>query len=38
MPRKQEENPKTSRRREIIKISAKVNEIETTTTKKHMKN
>jgi signal recognition particle subunit SEC65 len=33
---KQEQaNPKTSRRKEIIKIRAEINEIETTTTKKY---
>jgi hypothetical protein len=31
-------NPKTSRRREIIKIRAKINEIETNKQKKHTKN
>jgi hypothetical protein len=37
---KQEQaNPKTSRRREIIKIRTEINKIETTTTKKnHTKN
>jgi hypothetical protein len=35
---KQEQaNPKTSKRREIIKIKAEINEIETTTTKKPYK-
>jgi hypothetical protein len=31
-------NPKTSRRKEIIKIRAEINEIKTTTTKNHAKN
>jgi hypothetical protein len=41
LPEKQEEaKPKTSRRREIIKIRAKINEIETKTKakQKHTKN
>jgi hypothetical protein len=34
LPEKQEQaNPKTRRRKEIIKIRAEINEIETTTTK-----
>jgi hypothetical protein len=35
---KQEANPKTSRRREIIKIRAEINEIETNKQTKHTKN
>jgi hypothetical protein len=36
---KQEQaNLKTSRRKEIIKVRAEINEIETTTTKNHTKN
>jgi hypothetical protein len=31
-------NPKTSRRKEIIKIRAEINEIETNKQKKHVKN
>jgi hypothetical protein len=41
LPEKQEQaNPKTSRRREIIKIRAEINEIESkqNKTKKHTKN
>jgi hypothetical protein len=34
LEKKKQANPKTSRRREIIKIRAEINEIETTTTKK----
>jgi hypothetical protein len=37
--KKQEQaNPKTSRRREIVKIRAEINEIETNKQKKHTKN
>jgi hypothetical protein len=35
---KEQANPKTSRRREIIKIKAKINEIETKKPPKHTKN
>jgi hypothetical protein len=35
LEKQEQENPKTSRRKEIIKIRAEVNEIETTTTKTH---
>jgi hypothetical protein len=38
LEKQEQENPKTSRRREITKIRAEVNEIETTTKKKHTKN
>jgi hypothetical protein len=34
LEKQEQANPKKSRRREIIKIRAKINEIETTTTKK----
>jgi hypothetical protein len=33
LEKQEQTNPETSRRREIIKIRAKINEIETTTTK-----
>jgi hypothetical protein len=36
LDKQEQEKPKTSRRREIIKIRAKINEIETN--KKHTKN
>jgi hypothetical protein len=38
LEKQEQASPKTSRRREIIKIRAEINEIETTTTKKHTKN
>jgi hypothetical protein len=40
LEKQEQTNPKTSRRKEIIKIRAEINEIETTTTtkKKHTKN
>jgi hypothetical protein len=38
MEKQEQANPKTSRRREIIKIRAEINEIETTTTTKNTKN
>jgi hypothetical protein len=34
LEKQEQTNPKTSRRREIVKIRAEINEIETTTTKK----
>jgi hypothetical protein len=34
LEKEEQTNPKTSRRKEIIKTGAKINEIETTTTKK----
>jgi hypothetical protein len=37
LEKQEQANPKTSRRREIIKIRAQINEIETTTTTKHTK-
>jgi hypothetical protein len=38
LEKQEQTNPKTSRRQKIIKIRAEINEIETTTTKKHTKN
>jgi hypothetical protein len=38
LAKQEQPNPKTSRKREIIKIRAEVNEIETRTTKTHTKN
>jgi hypothetical protein len=38
LEKQEQANPKRSRRKEIIKISAEINKIETTTTKKHTKN
>jgi hypothetical protein len=38
LEKQEQPNPKTSRRKEIIKIRAEINEIETTTTKNHRKN
>jgi hypothetical protein len=38
LEKQEQANPKTSRRREIIKIRAKINEIETNKQKKHTKN
>jgi hypothetical protein len=35
LQKQEQEKAKTSRKREIIKISTKINEIETTTTKKY---
>jgi hypothetical protein len=35
LEKQEQANPKTSRRREIIKIRAEINEIESTTTKKY---
>jgi hypothetical protein len=37
LEKQEQANPKTSRRREVIKIRGEVNEIETTTTKKTYK-
>jgi hypothetical protein len=34
LEKQEQTNPKTNRRKEIIKIGAEINEIETTTTKK----
>jgi hypothetical protein len=38
LEKQEQANPKTNRRREIIKIRAEINEIETTTKKKPYKN
>jgi hypothetical protein len=38
LEKQEQANPKTSRRRKIIKIMAEINEIERTTTKKYTKN
>jgi hypothetical protein len=38
LEKQEQENPKTSRRKEIIKIRAKINEIETKKKKNHTKN
>jgi hypothetical protein len=38
LEKQEQANPKTSRRREIIKIRAEINEIETNKQKKHTKN
>jgi hypothetical protein len=37
LEKQEQTNPKTSRKREIIKIRAQINEIQTTTKKKHTK-